>query len=101
LRPMDAAAQADLARTLAAQGQVVEASERYRRAVALAPGEACAHVALGNALLGEGAVADAPASYRRALAIRPDLAEAHMRQFDGTRSPGVPARFGSDDLCLR
>src|SRR5579864_553544 len=37
LRPLDAAAQADLARVLARQGELGKALEHYRRAVALVP----------------------------------------------------------------
>lgn len=63
--------------TLEACGQLDEAVDSYRHALALEPGYAEAHNNLGNALQKQGKQEDALKRYQRAIALKPDYADAH------------------------
>jgi protein O-mannosyl-transferase len=61
---------------LGEQGQADQATDHYRRAVALRPDYAEAHYNLGRLLVEQGQLDDAIAQYERAAAINPADAEA-------------------------
>jgi tetratricopeptide (TPR) repeat protein len=67
----------NLGTALYAKGQVDEAMQHYRRAIALDPKYAAAHNNLGLALKAKGQLDEAIAAFRRAIALDPKLAVAH------------------------
>jgi len=67
-----------LARTLAADGRVDEAIDRYRTAVQLAPGYEAAHMQLGVLLGNRGDMEEAITQFRAVLSVGPDAADAHI-----------------------
>ncbi|MBI3265161.1 MAG: tetratricopeptide repeat protein [Acidobacteria bacterium] len=73
---MRAVTEHNLATALQAEGRNDEASQHYRRAIALGPAYAPPHSNLGTLLRAEGRVDDAIDEYRRALEIQPDYRSA-------------------------
>lgn len=73
----DAGAYFGRATQLLTQGNLDEAVEHLRRAVAMRPGYAEAHLTLGQALRQQGELHAAAASLEQGLALIPNLAEAH------------------------
>ena len=67
-----------IADVLLAEGEVSEAEDRLRRALARDPKSGEAHRLLGDALRQQGRFDDAIASYRRAVAAQPRLADAYL-----------------------
>jgi tetratricopeptide (TPR) repeat protein len=66
-----------LAVIMAARGQLPEAVDHYRRALAIDPDYAEGHNNLGVALARQGSFAEAIPHYERALALKPRYADAH------------------------
>jgi tetratricopeptide (TPR) repeat protein len=62
---------------LLAQGQIAEATDKFRTAVRLRPNVAMLHNNLGNALRLQGDSAAALGCFRRAVQLEPALAEGH------------------------
>jgi tetratricopeptide (TPR) repeat protein len=73
-----AEAHSNLGDVLRAQGKFEEATDQYRRALALMP-NATTHFYLGKTLRDLGNLDEALAQYRLALALAPNLAEAHKQ----------------------
>ncbi len=67
----------NLSQVYMADGEVDEAMNHVRQALALRPDDPEAHVNYGNALLAKGRLVEAGAQYENALDARPDFAEAH------------------------
>jgi len=88
LLPNDAEAHGNLGTALRARGRLIEAVQRYRRALELKPDFAEAHNNLGSALRDLGQLDDAAASYRRALVVKPDFAVAHCNLGHAVRTLG-------------
>lgn len=63
-------------------GELDDAVELYRQAIAARPRNAYAHEALGSALESKGYLDEAEQSLRQAIAIRPDNPSTWMRLFD-------------------
>ena len=74
LDPKSAEVHSNLGTTLADKGQLDEAIECLRKAIALDPKLATAHYNLGNALKNKGQVDEAIACYQRAIAADPKRA---------------------------
>jgi protein O-mannosyl-transferase len=66
-----------LAVIMAARGQLPDAVDHYRRALAIDPDYAEGHNNLGVALARQGSFAEAIPHYERALALKPGYADAH------------------------
>jgi len=77
LRPDDAAAHNDLGNLLLARGEITEAIDCYRAALAVAPNHAELHFNLANALAESGDRPAALTSYHHALALDPAHFGAH------------------------
>lgn len=74
---MRAVSETNLAVALQFDGRVEEATDHYRRAIALRPDYAPAYNNLGSALRANGRADEAVAVFAHALDLRPDYAEAH------------------------
>lgn len=77
LRPLDAAAHANLGYILRAQGRFVEAIASFQQALALAPHWPEIHFNLGQTLYEQGDMAGALQCFQQAIALRPAYADAH------------------------
>ena len=75
---MQAVTENNLGVALEEEGRLDEATDHYRRAIALEAGYAPAYNNLGTALRAKGHVDEAVSVYQRALVLRPDFADAHF-----------------------
>jgi tetratricopeptide (TPR) repeat protein len=69
----------DLGRTFWDRGQVHEAINSYRKAIALQPDWAEAYESLGDVLQQQGSLTEAIQSYQHALELKPDLVNVRVR----------------------
>lgn len=67
----------NLANALARQGQIDQAIQSYRQALALDPTSVAAHFNLGNALLKKGDLKAAARQFQEAIRLGPDFPEAY------------------------
>ena len=74
---MQAVTENNLGVALEEEGRLDEATDHYRRAIALEAGYAPAYNNMGTALRAKGNLDEAVSVYERALALRPDFADAH------------------------
>lgn len=77
-RGEDAKALVAQGNALLAKAQVAEATDCYRRAVALTPGDALANINLGYGLMELGRLPESAASFRQAIALDARLLDAHF-----------------------
>jgi Tfp pilus assembly protein PilF/4-amino-4-deoxy-L-arabinose transferase-like glycosyltransferase len=75
---MRAITETNLAVALQSEGKLDEATDHYRRAMALKADYAPAYNNLGVALRAQGKVNAAEATYRRAIALEPNYPDAHF-----------------------
>jgi tetratricopeptide (TPR) repeat protein len=88
---MRAVTETNLAVALQAEGRLDEATDHYRRAIALRPEYAPAYNNLGTALRAKGRLDEAIATYQQALGLRPEYAEAHYNLANALSDAGRPA----------
>jgi len=88
---MRAVTETNLGVALQAAGRLDEATDRYHRAIALAPDYAPAYNNLATALRAKGQFADAVTTYEQALLLRPEYPEAHYNLANALMDAGKPA----------
>ncbi len=88
---MQAVTETNLGVALQDEGRLGEATDHYRRAIALSADYAPAYNNMGTALRAEGGLDKAVASYERALALRPDFADAHYNLANALLDQRKPA----------
>jgi tetratricopeptide (TPR) repeat protein len=87
---MRAITETNLAVSLQAEGRVDEATNHYRRAIAIRPDYAPAYNNLGSALRANGRPDEAVTIFEQALKLQPDYAEAHYNAGNALLSLGKP-----------
>ena len=87
---MRAVTETNLAVALQAEGRLDEATDHYRRAIALRREYAPAYNNLGTALRAKGRLDEAIATYQQALGLRPEYPEAHYNLANALNDAGRP-----------
>jgi tetratricopeptide (TPR) repeat protein len=88
---MQAVSESNLGVALAEEGRLEEATDHYRRAIALKGDYAPAYSNLGTALRANGDLDASVATYERALALQPGFADAHYNLANALLDQGKPA----------
>ena len=88
---MRAVTETNLGAALQAEGRLDEATDHYRRAIALQPDYPPAYNNLGTAQRAKGQIADALATYQQALRLRPEYPAAEYNLANALMDAGKPA----------
>ncbi len=88
IKPHDADVHNNLGVVLMTQGQLVEATASYQKAISLQPKHPDAHYNLGNAFKDQGKLTEAVASFQKAALLTPDNAPLHNNLGDALQTQG-------------
>jgi tetratricopeptide (TPR) repeat protein len=88
---MRAITETNLGVALQAEGRLDEATDHYRRAIALQPDYPPVYNNLATALRAKGQIGDAIATYQRAISMRPEYPEAEYNLANVLMDAGKPA----------